>query len=115
MGTCCKRVWGSGSFTGHICGKTAKVEREGKSYCGMHDPVRVAEKDADRAAKRDANWAVKERHWAESEAMRKSHPLLLSALTQIMRDLPHKRDWLDPVLERQALAAIESAKPNYKN
>jgi len=26
------------------CGKTAKVEREGQHFCGIHDPVRKSEK-----------------------------------------------------------------------
>lgn len=34
------------------CTHNAKVERGGHYYCGVHDPVRVAEK----RAKRDAGW-----------------------------------------------------------
>jgi hypothetical protein len=33
-------------------------------------------------------------------------PALLDVLMQIVADLPNKRDWLDPVIERQARALI---------
>lgn len=38
-------------------------------------------------------------------------PDLLFALKQIIQDLPSKRDWLDPVLERMAKDAIAKAEP----
>lgn len=50
---CIEHVYGRDRGSrGSPCGKLAKVERDGKPYCGTHDPVRVAEK---RAA-RDAEW-----------------------------------------------------------
>jgi uncharacterized Zn finger protein (UPF0148 family) len=39
--TCCTRV---GDWLGHACGKNAKYERDGKWYCGMHDPVAIKTK-----------------------------------------------------------------------
>ena len=36
----------------HACGKTAKVQRDGKWYCGIHDPEKVAE----RRKKQDDKW-----------------------------------------------------------
>jgi hypothetical protein len=50
--TCEERVWNGWSL--HRCSRRSKVERNGKHYCGIHDPVRVAEKDAARKAKWDA-------------------------------------------------------------
>lgn len=44
------------------CSKNAKVERDGKWYCGTHDPVKVAE----RKAKRDAVYL--EKHDARKRA-----------------------------------------------
>ena len=32
------------------CSKNAKVYRDGKWYCGIHDPVKVAEREAKRSA-----------------------------------------------------------------
>lgn len=37
-------------------------------------------------------------------------PELLFCLTQIMNDLPAKRDWLDPALEAAARAALAKAR-----
>lgn len=49
------------------CTKPAKVERDGKHYCGVHDPVRIAEKNH----KRNAEWQVKwDAEKAEHEAMK---------------------------------------------
>ena len=37
------------------CTRNKKVEREGRPYCGKHDPVKVAEKYAKRQMKWDEN------------------------------------------------------------
>ena len=58
---CCGKVLGT--FGIYICSKSGKFTRNGKHYCGMHDPVRIAEKNAERAAK----WK------AESEQNRLAH------------------------------------------
>ena len=52
---CAKDVY-RGRFSSSPCARTAKVERNGKHYCGIHDPVSVAEK----RAKRDAEWRAEE-------------------------------------------------------
>jgi hypothetical protein len=51
---CCHKVW-AGVFNPYPCGNKAKVVRDGKFYCGRHDPVAVNEK---RAAK-NAAWNAK--------------------------------------------------------
>ena len=44
--TCCREVYPRGdrwsAFHGRPCGKPARVERDGKFYCGIHDPERPA-------------------------------------------------------------------------
>ena len=40
---CCNTKWTYGGYR-RACTKTAKVERDGKWYCGVHDPVARAEK-----------------------------------------------------------------------
>lgn len=45
--TCCAIVW-SGSFTRPSCGNNAKFCRDGNWYCGTHDPVSIAERQAKR-------------------------------------------------------------------
>lgn len=49
-GVCCARIYGY--HDSHPCGNPAKVEHEGKFYCGTHDPVRRAAADEKRRAKR---------------------------------------------------------------
>ncbi|MCK9524330.1 MAG: hypothetical protein M0R49_00160 [Limnochordia bacterium] len=39
---CCGRVFDG--WHSHPCGNKASVEREGKFYCKVHDPVRIEEK-----------------------------------------------------------------------
>lgn len=58
---CSVRVYPSdraGSFHGHMCSKAAKVEREGKWYCGIHDPVLLAAKATERHTKWEAEYAA---------------------------------------------------------
>ena len=55
--TCCKRVFHGRSFTGHPCGKPAKIEHDGKTYCGIHDPVRLKECNDAKVASERAHWA----------------------------------------------------------
>lgn len=48
--TCCKKLYvGEYSMTTYECGKTAKVERDGKHYCGTHDPVAIKARDDKRS------------------------------------------------------------------
>lgn len=44
--TCCGRISLGAFYGSKLCGKTAKFDRDGKHYCGTHDPVTIAEKDA---------------------------------------------------------------------
>jgi len=40
-------------------------------------------------------------------SFREQRDMLQKLLSRILGDLPQKRDWLDPVLEREALAAVK--------
>jgi hypothetical protein len=64
--TCEKNVWGG--YTTHKCMKTAKMQHKGVWYCGIHDPVQKAAKDAAREAKWQVEWAADKAKWAHSEA-----------------------------------------------
>lgn len=45
MNRCCKQVHDGPGYVGfHQCFHEAKVERDGKWYCGVHDPQRHADK-----------------------------------------------------------------------
>ncbi len=51
--TCCEIVYEKDGVwaSNHICGKTAKYERDGKHYCGIHDPVSIVERQRKRNEK----------------------------------------------------------------
>jgi uncharacterized Zn finger protein (UPF0148 family) len=52
---CCKTSWQG--FHSTPCPRAGKVQRAGKWYCGVHDP----DKQAARDAKRQVEWARKDR------------------------------------------------------
>lgn len=67
----CEAALRGGSTWNHYtyaCGKTAKVEREGKWYCGTHDPVAVSARQAKRDQARDEKWAERTRTWKLEQA-----------------------------------------------
>jgi hypothetical protein len=72
---CCAMVYTGGTFRGHVCGRRAKVVRDGKHYCGTHDPERLkAVRDANSAkwqAKRDAARKANDEAWMRREVMEK--------------------------------------------
>jgi len=75
-GKCCETVYAPGAWRSHICGKKAKVEVNGKLYCGIHDPIKRNRIDAERKVAYDAKW---ERNRLISEKSR-----LLEGLGKLM-------------------------------
>ena len=63
-GMCSERVYREGDpWHSHPCAKKGTVERNGKPYCGVHDPQKVAARQATRNAEylaarggQDAKW-----------------------------------------------------------
>lgn len=56
---CSKKVYPNdrwGSFHGHQCRLKAVVQRDGKSYCRIHDPVKEESKRQERQKKWDEEW-----------------------------------------------------------
>ncbi len=53
---CSKRIFDGSrvDFGGHMCRKKATIERDGKPWCKLHDPERVAAKRAEREARWNA-------------------------------------------------------------
>lgn len=54
----------AGGFRGHMCQKSGKVERDGKWYCGIHDPVAVQAKNAAAKARFDAEYDARRKRWS---------------------------------------------------
>lgn len=64
---CCELVMGTGSYASFKktpCTRPVRVTVDGKHYCAIHDPVKVAQ----RAAKSRERWSAK---WDENEAAEK--------------------------------------------
>lgn len=61
------------------CPNTGKIERDGKHYCRIHDPVRRKEKDDARKAKWDAEWEATKVRAAEQTAARARAELCVEA------------------------------------
>lgn len=69
---CCMTVSGEGkwgSFHPHRCTKNATSERDGKSYCSIHDPEKVAAKKIAREAKWDEESKSRQRKWDRESAI----------------------------------------------
>ncbi len=54
---CCAHKWSG--WHRIQCSKNGKIEREGKYYCGIHDPVAIEAKSKARNAKWNAEWRAK--------------------------------------------------------
>lgn len=82
---CCGQIRrGSGYHIRHVqCEKTGKIERDGKWYCGTHDPVKRAEKRAAIQAKWQGDWDRKTRQYDSSTRLIAMAPLVLRALRGI--------------------------------
>lgn len=56
--TCQKQKWEWNGLR-NICSKPAKMEFEGRAYCGVHDPVRIQARAKERAALETAAYELK--------------------------------------------------------
>lgn len=96
--TCCKVISYNGWPQGK-CGKPSKIEYEGRHYCGIHNPIAKAEKNAIKnaawKAEREANDAAQAKALAarkELERRAACFPELLKALQQantLLAELTH--------------------------
>ena len=58
-----------GAFHPHPCKIKAVIDRAGKSYCRLHDPVEKEKKEKERRKQYDKEWAQKEKAWKRKENM----------------------------------------------
>lgn len=87
---CSERI--SGGFHSYQCPKSGKIERDGRWYCGTHDPVRIKEKQQERDdRKRSERFrahrsASEQREKDEAEQKRRSDlfPELLEHLEKLL-------------------------------
>ncbi len=117
--TCCARVQKNYLF--HLCGKTAKFERDNKWYCGMHDPIAVAAKYAKRKEAHEENLrAFYKAQEEKKETQRRAdlYPELLDALKMMVIIAREARIHWDndrDVKVGKLLIALSGDLPNYDN
>lgn len=82
---CVKEVSTAGTMMHfHQCLNKVKVVRNGKSYCAIHDPERVAKLRKQRESKWAAEWKVKEAAWARDEQRRRLFSKMLRLLKVLL-------------------------------
>lgn len=95
--TCCEQIripgnkWRSRCKP---CTHKAKVERDGKWYCGQHDPVARKEKQDAKYAKRRAENVVRDARWRLERAALEMLSLLVESKSDIGGDWRDRRDAL---------------------
>lgn len=92
--TCCASVRVGDLYRWRPCGAAAKVERDGKHYCGRHDPVALDAKSK----------ASKEKHNAELEAARAHRDAQVRQAAEHMRRSALFDDLLTALREAKANA-----------
>lgn len=70
LSLCRQSVYSSGSFGSHQCNNKAKVTRGGYGFCGLHDPVKVQERERVRLSKMKHEADMKAEHLRKAEANR---------------------------------------------
>ncbi len=76
---CCATIWGP-RVNSWPCHNSATVERDGKPYCKIHDPVKRRAK----AEIRDKVYQEKSAAWAKRWRLESAAPELLSALQDLL-------------------------------
>lgn len=79
--SCCARVADGSGFHFYNCGKRAKTTHEGKPYCGIHDPERLAAIRAKNSAKWEADYAAK-----QDEKQKREDAAFKARLTALLSD-----------------------------
>jgi hypothetical protein len=92
---CCGSVWPAGAYRSYPCHHNAKVERDGKWYCGTHDPVAIKEKQDKKKAESDARWKASQKLQAEAAAKRNEQERRAACFPELLEALKWHRDALD--------------------
>lgn len=96
---CIASTWPTGAFSSHPCSATGKVERNGKWYCGRHDPVAIKTLYDKREAKRKEENAARDRNRAYFDREKNINAMkadqfdaLMDAVQAATEILPHLPD-----------------------
>jgi hypothetical protein len=91
---CSRQVYRSGIFQGHPCRKKASVERGGRLYCAIHDPVRIRTKNAekDRLIQAEVDRKIADLGWQQA-----AHRVCSGVDTLTLQNLGN--GWLEKTLK----------------
>lgn len=78
---CCGQIFNNYHY--HQCFNKGKVERDGKWFCGIHDPVKIAERDAVKRKQWDDERAERFRQRNLEERQQECTAKILSMLTVV--------------------------------
>lgn len=98
---CCGQIWQNYHYSS--CSRNGKVERDGKWYCGTHDPVAVEEKSKKRDAIFEAKWAAENKACRDKEESRIRLQLATRALLQACHRL---QEWDEEKPDSQSLSIL---------
>lgn len=79
---CCTDVHNYFGVGFHPCGRRASVERNGKWYCGQHDPIAVQARMDKRHAEYDIKNKAEQKLYAKQKARADTWPLMLKLLRE---------------------------------
>lgn len=83
---CCVKV---GEWLRYTCSKTGKVERDGKWYCGTHDPIAVKARDDKRMTAWKAKWDAETAANEATAAKRKETQRRADCFDELVEALSH--------------------------
>ena len=92
---CCGTVLPAGAYRTHPCHNGAKIQRDGKWYCGTHDPVAIKEKRDKKNAEHNAKWEADQKLRAEAAAKRNEQERRAACFPDLLEALIWHRDALD--------------------
>lgn len=86
MRRCCEQIFGD--FTFHQCSRTGSIEREGKWYCKIHDPIAKAERDKARRDKWGKEWTDKQEALKSAQSLQNKKDQVYDLLVKHFPDDP---------------------------
>ena len=114
---CQEHIFDGGGRYRHQCTYKGKVERDGKWYCGIHDPVARAERDKRQREKRHRQWQEmnaladeREAQHYENERKLAAFPALVEALESIIAECPDPQTGYALAVVSIAQVALTKAK-----
>lgn len=73
--------------SGHTCDRNGAIQRDGKWYCGQHDPEAVAARNKALNAKWEAKWAAQEAAEKHSQSIERARDKVIAAARRVRKSV----------------------------